>query len=150
MENKEHRLLEVPTNCPDCDGKMEYHGLGEYVCENCGKQMFDDYGKVRNYIEEHPGATQSDVSHGTGVSPGKIKQLLIEERIEVAPDSPIFLHCALCNADIRSGMYCEACARKVKEEEAKVIKVVKAQQKKAGYLSGDNSDITGRRRFERK
>lgn len=147
--NDSLKLQMIPKVCPDCSGNMVYKGLGEYVCEKCGYQVFDDYGKVRNYIEQHPGATQAEVAMNTGVSQGKIRQLLIEERIEVAPNSPIFMHCALCNAEIRSGKYCEACAQKVKQDEAKVIKVVKAQQKKAGHVSGNNPDAKGRRRFER-
>ena len=139
----------IPSICPDCGGTMVYKGLGEYICDKCAKQVLNDYGKVRNYIEQHPGATQADVAMNTGVSQGKIRQMLIEEKLEVTPNSPIFLHCALCNAEIRSGKYCEACAQKLKQDEAKVAKVVKAQQRKAGYLSSDYSDAKGRRRFER-
>lgn len=147
--DKKISFKEVPSECPECGGNMVYRGVGEYSCEKCGHLMYDDYGKVRNYIEQHPGATQSEVALATGVSQSRIKQLLIEERIEVAPGSTVFMHCALCNAEIRSGMYCEACAKKVKMGEDKVNKVVRQQLKKAGYLSSDPYDAKGRRRYER-
>lgn len=148
-ELKEYLSLDIPVNCSECGGRMIYKGVGEYACELCGALAYDDYGKVRNYIEQHPGATQSDVSAATGVSKAKIRQLLIEERIEVTPDSPIFMHCALCGADIRSGMYCSACATKVKQDEIHVAKVVREKQRKMGYASDYGKDAKGRRRFER-
>ena len=148
-KRKEYLSLDIPVLCDECGGRMIFRGVGEYACENCGAIAYDDYGKVRNYIEKHPGATQSDVSEATGVSKAKIKQLLIEERIEVTPDSAVFMHCALCGADIRSGMYCAECAKKVKQGEDKVNKVVRDRQKKAGYATSDRTDAKGRRRFER-
>ncbi|MBR6451675.1 MAG: flagellar protein [Lachnospiraceae bacterium] len=149
-ENREFLSFDIPTVCKECGGDMVYRGVGEYACEKCGALAYDDYGKVRNYIEQHPGATQANVSEGTGVSRAKIKQLLLEERIEVAPDSPIFMHCVLCGADIRSGRYCEACAAKVKHDEAKIAKKVRDYQKKAGFVNDAYADREGRRRFERK
>lgn len=148
-EHRKHFAFDVPVTCEACGGNMIFKGVGEYACNQCGALAYDDYGKVRNYIEKHPGATQSDVSLATGVSKARIRQLLIEERIEVTPDSPIFLHCALCNADIRSGMYCPACAAKIKQDEAHVAKVVKDRQRKMGYATDAYNDANGRRRFER-
>ncbi|MBQ7582010.1 MAG: flagellar protein [Lachnospiraceae bacterium] len=150
QEGREYLSFDIPVTCEECGGRMIFKGVGEYACEQCGALAYDDYGKVRNYIEQHPGAMQSEVSAATGVSKAKIRQLLIEERIEVTPDSPIFLHCAICGADIRSGMYCPACAQKVKQDELHVAKVVREKQRKMGYASEANRDAKGRRRFERK
>ena len=47
---------------------MVFKGVGEYKCEKCGRIGFDDYGKTRNYIEQHPGATMAEVAHETGVA----------------------------------------------------------------------------------
>ena len=44
-----------PSVCSVCGGKMLFVGVGEYHCERCKNVEFDDYGKVRNYIEEHKG-----------------------------------------------------------------------------------------------
>ena len=147
--HKKYLSFDIPVKCTECGGDMIFKGVGEYACEKCGALAYDDYGKVRNYIEQHPGAMQSDVSLATGVSKAKIKQLLIEERIEVRPDSAVFLHCALCGAEIRSGMYCEACSKKIKQDEAHVAKVVKDRQRKMGYATDAGKDAQGRRRLER-
>ena len=46
-----------PKTCEKCDGVMVFMGVGEYQCEDCGAIAYDDYGKVRLYIEGHRGAT---------------------------------------------------------------------------------------------
>ena len=56
-----------PTICSACGGIMVFKGVGEYKCEKCGCIGFDDYGKTRNYIEQHPGATMAEVANETGV-----------------------------------------------------------------------------------
>jgi len=112
------------------------------VCGNC---ELDDYGKVRTYIEKNHGATQSQVSEATGVSVNKIRQMLRDEKIEVAPNSRAFLHCESCGAQIRSGRYCEACEQKMKKEEL----LHKHTSNVQGYGKGKNGSATGERRFIR-
>ena len=46
---------------------MIFRGVGEYKCEDCGNLGYDDYGKARNYIEQHPGANMAEVAKETGV-----------------------------------------------------------------------------------
>ena len=57
-----------PTICKECEGVMIFKGVGEYKCEKCGFLDYDDYGKVRNYLEKHVGATSAQVAEATGVS----------------------------------------------------------------------------------
>lgn len=42
----------VPQRCKLCFGRMIFKGVGEYQCEECGYLDYDDYGKVRNYVEK--------------------------------------------------------------------------------------------------
>ena len=137
-----------PVFCSQCRGQMIYQGVGEYKCENCGALDYDDYGKVRNYIEQHPGARQNEVSEATGVSRGTIRQLLIEERIEVASNSAVFLHCAKCGKEIRSGMYCAECQLKAEKEEK-----AKAAKQHGRNITGGSANpenlSSGERRFMR-
>lgn len=51
----------IPQVCLNCGGVMVFKGVGEYRCEECGNVDFDDYGKVRQYIEGHPGANAAQV-----------------------------------------------------------------------------------------
>lgn len=113
-ENLKRGLLEIndynrPTFCQKCGGIMVYKGCGEYECEDCNFLDYDDYGKVRNYVEKHTGATSAEVADATGVSQKAIRELLREERIEIAPNSSTFLKCEICGATIRSGRYCTKC-----------------------------------------
>lgn len=139
-------IYHVPVKCSKCSGVMIYQGVGEYKCEMCGSLEYDDYGKVRNYIETHKGATAPEVEAATGVSQRTIRHMLKDSRIQVAADSNTFMHCEICGKNIRSGRYCTEC-------EVKVHRRLEEQQREAhrksmhgyGSLSGEE----GQRRFLR-
>lgn len=102
----------VPTVCEGCGGVMIFKGVGEYECEKCGNVAYDDYGKVRLYIEQNRGANAAEIEKGTGVSQRSIRRLLREDRIEVSADSKVFLTCEACGKIIRSGRFCQECEMK--------------------------------------
>ena len=148
----ENRLLlrgdpSVPTVCTECSGEVEYQGLGSYKCKECGHVMYDDYGKVRNYLDEHRGATAYDVSMATGVPQGKIRQMIREEKFEITQNSSVFMKCEICGTSIRSGRYCEACMRKVLAADAKADK--RSSSKSMQGFGMARSDATGEKRFRR-
>lgn len=99
----------MPLNCAGCGGVMVFKGVGEYVCEKCGSLEYDDYGKVRTYLESHGTATSAEVSAATGVTQKSIREMLRESRIEISSDSRTFLRCDLCGVSIRSGRFCPKC-----------------------------------------
>lgn len=99
----------IPRVCKKCGGVMVFKGVGEYRCEDCGEVDYDDYGKVRLYIEEHKGATAAQIESAIGVSQRSIRQMLKEGRLEVTKDSKTFLRCEACGKTIRSGQYCPEC-----------------------------------------
>lgn len=66
MDFFENDRYHVPNTCPECGGEMVYKGVGEYQCEQCKAVVYDDYGKVRLYVEQHPGATIADTEAATG------------------------------------------------------------------------------------
>lgn len=72
----------VPGCCTKCSGELKYVGVGEYTCIKCGNPEYDDYGKVRNYLEKHSGATQVEVSAATGVAKAVIRQMILDGRIK--------------------------------------------------------------------
>ena len=98
-----------PTMCKECGGVMVYKGVGEYKCEDCGILDYDDYGKARNYIETHHGATAAQVSEATGVPQKTIRIMLKESRLEITENSRDFLRCEMCGKDIRYGRFCPKC-----------------------------------------
>lgn len=105
--------LNIPRVCKKCGGVMVFQGLGEYQCEECGELAYDDYGKVRNYIEENKGATAAQIENAIGVSQKTIRSLLREGRLEVAEGSRTFLQCDICGKPIRSGRFCPECETKM-------------------------------------
>lgn len=113
------KSIHVPQVCEKCGKeKPEYKGVGEYKCSECGHVMYDDFGIVRNYLEGHRGATQSEVSRATGVSMDTIRMFLRQERIEIAAGSGVLMSCEVCKAPIRSGRYCPECAKKIEMKSA--------------------------------
>jgi predicted RNA-binding Zn-ribbon protein involved in translation (DUF1610 family) len=79
------------SKCESCGSTFViYKGLGEYKCESCGITFLDDYGKVRNYIEENGPSSAFDISQGTGVSRQRVNSLLHEGRVGVSDNSSIY------------------------------------------------------------
>ena len=138
----------VPRVCKECGGVMIFKGVGEYHCEDCGAVDYDDYGKVRLYVEQHPGATISDTEAATGVPHKVIRQLLREERLEVAPNSRSFLRCRACGIQIRSGDFCPQCAAKQPKTEDPRLNNLKKDMMGVGL--NDASTQEGAKRFTRK
>ena len=101
-----------PFLCERCHGKMVYVAGGQYKCENCDTVGYDDFGKVKKFLEEYGRAPASVIAQATGVKEPVIRNLLKEGRIQIAPDSKMFLKCEKCGADIRFGRYCESCIQK--------------------------------------
>lgn len=137
-----------PINCEVCGEKLRFTGLGEYMCDGCKHLQYDDYGKVRNYIEEHHGATQSEVSQATGVPINRIRQMLREEKIEIAQNSVVFLHCEACGREIRSGIYCDSCQKIMYKSDAAMRKASRNADMH-GFGMNKNIDSTGEKRFRR-
>ncbi len=69
--------------CPECGHTVDYKGLGEYYCPGCKKIVYDDYGKVRVFIEEYPAANINQVAEGTGVDKSTIKEMVREGKFVI-------------------------------------------------------------------
>ena len=102
-----------PTFCPICTGTLEYTGLGEYTCAQCGAKILDDYGKVRKFLDANGPSPAVVISEGTGVPVPKINQFLREGRVEIPDGSGVYIRCENCGTEIRFGRYCSACAAKL-------------------------------------
>lgn len=136
----------IPSVCEDCGGIMIYEGVGIYHCEECGKKAFDDYGKVRDYLETHKGANVSEVENGTGVSSKKIMRMLKEDMLMVAQGSRVMITCERCGAKIRSGRFCAKCetdVHRILEDEARKKMVHNLK----GVFVEDHKGDSGQRRF---
>lgn len=150
MSRLEIDMYNRPTICSKCNGIMIFKGVGEYRCEDCQNVEYDDYGKVRNYIEQHKGATAAEIESEIGVSQRAIRQMLRDSKIEISEGSRTFIKCELCGADIRSGRFCSKCEttyhRQLEEEQRKQRMMLGGK----GYGMGSNEDISGEKRFLRR
>ena len=111
-----------PYVCDNCGGLMEFKGCGEYECEDCHTKGFDDYGKVRNYIELHRGANAAEIESKTGVTQKSIRQMLKESKLEITADSVAFMRCEICGVNIRSGRFCPKCEASYHKEKEKQMR----------------------------
>lgn len=144
-DNKYH----IPYVCKECGGVMIFKGVGEYHCENCGAVDYDDYGKVRLYIEQHPGANATQIEAETGIPQQTTRMLLREGRLEVSADSRTFLHCELCGKAIRSGIYCPECEIKIHRNMEEKQRESLKKKKNVHGVGMNQSDSDGKKRFIR-
>lgn len=127
-----------PTFCKECGGVMVYKGIGEYQCEDCEELAYDDYGKVRNYLERHKGANVAEISECTGVSHKSIREMIKDNRFEIVNNRGGYLRCERCGVNINSGRYCKEC-------EADYHRELEAEARQRRTSSIDGGSATGSR-----
>lgn len=138
----------TPRICKECGGIMIFKGVGEYQCEDCKARDYDDYGKVRAFLEEHKGANAAEVEAATGVKQKTIRLMLKESRLEVTENSKAFMNCERCGKIIRSGRLCPKC-------ETEYHRILEEEQRKkrnlnvSGHGMQTESLEKGEKRFNR-
>ncbi len=138
-----------PTICKKCGGIMVYKGVGEYQCEDCGKLEYDDYGKVRNYLEGHRGANVAEISSYTGVTHKAIRDMIKEKRFEIIDNRGGYLRCEMCGVNINSGRLCPKCEENYHRKlEAEVREERKKSKHVAGYGESRHGE-QGSKRYTR-
>ncbi len=103
---------EKPKTCDVCGGELTPVRDGQFVCDNCGKEHFDSFGRVRRYIEDHGPSSPEELCRETGVEMELIRYYLKKSRLELTDHSLLFLKCEICGANIKSGTVCPNCAAK--------------------------------------
>jgi len=78
-------LERKPTRCSKCKGRIKYIGAGKYECFDCGHEEIDDFGKVKEYIDENGPSPAIIISEHTGVPVDLINGMLRQGRLEI-PD----------------------------------------------------------------
>ena len=94
---KNQTFLTLPDDdghqiCPNCNSNMRYKYGGIFVCDKCGTETTNDYGKVKKYLDEHGPTNAIDLAQQTGVSSSKISAYLREGKLEIPENSTVFLH----------------------------------------------------------
>ena len=95
--------------CPNCDILMKYKHGGLFVCEKCGAEQLNDFGKVKKYLNEHGPTNAIELAANTGVRRSRIGEFLRLGKVEIPEGSATFIHCKSCGTAIRFGNYCAYC-----------------------------------------
>lgn len=119
----------TPRICPHCNGAYEYLGAGEYKCKNCKDIAYDDYGKVRKFIDEHGPAPYHVVKKATGVNGNLVREYLESPTSERSFDRK----CLRCGCRIQAGRLCSTCqmAESRPKEESKSTPISSPKAKKS-------------------
>ncbi len=95
--------------CETCGGRLKSVRSGEYCCTKCGATEYDDFGKIRQFLDENGPASKEEISMATGVEREIIVEYIKEQRLE-AVDKAHNNTCVICGAKILSGTMCAECA----------------------------------------
>lgn len=117
------RLNRIPLACQYCGCKeLDNITIGTYRCTRCGKDNYDDFQTIRNYLEKAGEASALVIERETGVPRRIIEYFFKDEYLEIPSSSPVRIPCASCGAPIRTGVLCEQCKKKSISSEAVVKK----------------------------
>ena len=137
-DNVDKIIIEFkPVKCALCSDKLFYIGGGKYKCQSCDHIEYDDFGKVKAYLDENGPRPALEVSEATGVSMAILDVYLKNGRVEIPEGSKLYLDCEKCGCSIRYGRYCPECARALAGNMHKVfLENVGEKPKRTAALSG--------------
>lgn len=115
-KNKKHttrnnalRINRIPHECEYCGGEVEQDTMGIYLCVKCGRENYDDFQKVRNYLDKAGAAPAAVISRNTKVPLKTIEYFWREEFLEIPKTLNMRIPCQKCGAPIRAGYLCDFC-----------------------------------------
>ncbi len=99
----------IPTACGYCGGDLEKISRGVYRCRKCGRENYDYFQTVRNFLRKYGAKPAIIIERETGVPRHVIEQFVADEYLEIPKLEPMRLSCVKCGASIRTGTLCENC-----------------------------------------
>ena len=99
----------IPTACGYCGGDLEKISRGVYRCKKCGRENYDYFQTVRNFLRKYGAKPAIIIERETGVPRHVIEQFVSDEYQEIPKLEPMRLSCVKCGASIRTGTLCENC-----------------------------------------
>ena len=82
-----------PVQCTKCNGKMKYLQGGMYQCMECGYESLDDFGKVKQFLNENGPTSALIISKATGVNAEIVEMFLKQGRLEIPENSKYYIKC---------------------------------------------------------
>lgn len=101
----------LPYRCRYCGSGLQKISRGTYQCVECGKETYDDFQTIRNYLDKVGPTPALTIEAETGVPLKNIEYFLREEYLEIPKLSSFRISCEKCGAPIRTGYLCELCKR---------------------------------------
>jgi len=95
-------------NCKKC-GRIFNYIVGLPLCPTCKEKMEEKFHEAKKYIQDHRGATVSEVSEECEIEEQQIRQWVREERLIFAEGAVSGIGCELCGVAIQTGRYCSKC-----------------------------------------
>lgn len=102
-----------PIFCKKCGGKLFYKDSGEYHCEDCDAIDYDDFGKIKRYLDEHGPTVAPIIAEETGVDLEIINLYLKNGRLEIPEHSKFYIKCERCGCALRFGRFCYSCTKEL-------------------------------------
>ena len=109
----------IPTACGYCGGDLEKISRGVYRCKKCGRENYDYFQTVRNFLRKYGAKPAIIIERETGVPRHVIEQFVSDEYLEIPKLEPMRLSCVKCGASIRTGTLCEKCKNARPEKPAR-------------------------------
>lgn len=130
-----------PVVCRECGGRMLYKAGGMYKCEKCGNEDLDDFGRIKQFLEDNGPAPIITICRATGVERDVVDYCLKQGRIEIPNGSKYYVKCENCGTAIRYGRYCSACANELQGK-------LKIRQEEVGEKPREiNPEMAGKMHF---
>ena len=113
LERELEKLIEQKKveKCELCHNRMQYVGGGKYRCNYCGMETLDDFGKIKQFLDQNGPTPQAIIAQQTGISLDKIDSYLRKGMVEIQDGSKFYLSCEKCGCEIRYGRFCPECAK---------------------------------------
>jgi len=102
-------INQVPVVCEYCGGDVEKVTMGTFKCLSCGRENYDDFQKIRNYLNKSGARSMLDIRRETGVPRTVIEHFFKHEYLEIPSMCSVRLSCEGCGAPIRTGTLCDRC-----------------------------------------
>ena len=138
----------IPTECPQCLERLYFKGAGRYKCPRCRKVYYDDFGKVKNYLEENGGAPAVEIANNTGVSLEVIDTLLKDGSLELPKEFRDAARCERCGALFPVGRYCKECIEDTSKGIMNIFHAEETQRRKFAKSKFDRENET-KRQYEK-
>jgi hypothetical protein len=135
------------VKCEACGGALVYTGLGQYKCRECEAIYLDDFGKVRQFLEENGPTPSIVISKVTGVEKNIVDLMLAEGKLEIPEGSKYYIKCEKCGCALKFGTICPECAKAMTAQLKEISQKTNVGEVPKYVAAGGKVEGSGKMRF---